>query len=213
MPFDLPAPGRARSSRAALLVDFPVALVGGCVVACAAVAVALGAYWVTRPIPDPFATDSVTSYSTGTPGVRSIRLPWSAFAGPGAAQANEPIFITALPADGSLAPAERPSVLYARFVAADARSAPGGLIRRRFRDGTPFEGEDLVVAAPDGHAFWARCPSIGGPPDPASRCLTEMRFADTDVQVRFSPALLPRWELLASGLQRRFAPPAAPVTR
>lgn len=213
MPFDFPAPGRPRSSGAALLVDFPVVLVGGCVVACAAVTMALAAYWVTRPIPDPFAADAVPSYSTETRGVRSLRLPWAAFAGAGAAQANEPIFITAVPADGSLAPAERPSVLYARFVAADARSAPGGLIRRRFRDGTPFEGEDLVVAAPDGHAFWARCPSLGAPPDPASRCLTEMRFAGTDVQVRFSPVLLPRWELLASGLPRRFAPPAAPVTR
>ena len=210
MPFDFPAP---RGARPALPVDFPVVLVAGCVVACAAVTMALGAYWVTRPIPDRFAAGSGPSYSTGTPGVLSLRLPWGAFAGAAAAQANEPIFITVVPADGSPAPAERPSVLYARFVAADARSAPGGLIRRRFRGGTPFEGEDLVVAAPDGHAFWARCPSLSGPPDPASRCLAEMRFADTDVQVRFSPVLLPRWELLASGLQRRFAPPAAPVTR
>jgi hypothetical protein len=103
-------------------------------------------------------------------------------------------------------------VLYARFVAAEARSAPGGLIRRRFRDGTPFEGEDLVVAAPDGRAFWARCATSGSRNEGAS-CLTEMRFGDTDVQGRFSPALLPRWELLASGVQRRFAPAAPPVTR
>lgn len=187
-------------------------LAAGCLIACAAVAVALGAYWVTRPIADPLAAAWAGVPRTGTPGAQAVRLPWRAFAGDLAAQPDEPVFITVLPADGSLSPAERPGVLYARFVAADARSASGGLIRRRFRDGTPFEGEELVVAAPDGRAFWARCPQGSAPRDPTGRCLTEMRFGDTDVQVRFSPALLPRWELLASGLQRRFAPPAA-VTR
>jgi hypothetical protein len=210
MPFDLPAQTAPRGGAAALVVDFPVMLVAGCVVACAAVAVALGAYWVTRPIPDPLAVEAAALHGTGPSGRQTLRLPWRDFAGDAGAHAGEPMFITALPADASLAPAERPSVLYARFVAAEARSAPGGLIRRRFRDGTPFEGEDLVVAAPDGRAFWARCATSGSRNDGAS-CLTEMRFGDTDVQVRFSPALLPRWELLASGVQRRFAPAA--VTR
>jgi hypothetical protein len=206
MPFDFPAQTAPRGRAAALVVDFPVMLVAGCVVACAAVAVALGAYWVTRPVPDPLAAEA------GASGRQTVRLPWRDFGGDAGAHIGEPVFITALPADASLAPAERPSVLYARFVAAEARSAPGGLIRRRFRDGTPFEGEDLVVAAPDGRAFWARCATSGSRNDGAS-CLTEMRFGDTDVQVRFSPALLPRWELLASGVQRRFAPAAPPVTR
>jgi hypothetical protein len=212
MPFDLPAQTAPRGGAAALVVDFPVMLVAGCVVACAAVAVALGAYWVTRPVPDPLAAEQAALHGIGASGRQTLRLPWRDFAGDLGAHTGEPVFITALPADASLAPAERPSVLYARFVAAEARSAPGGLIRRRFRDGTPFEGEDLVVAAPDGRAFWARCATSGSRNDGAS-CLTEMRFGDTDVQVRFSPALLPRWELLASGVQRRFAPAAPPVTR
>ena len=144
--------------------------------------------------------------SVPSSGRQTLRLPWRDFGGDTGAHTGEPVFITALPADASLAPAERPSVLYARFVAAEARSAPGGLIRRRFRDGTPFEGEDLVVA------FWARCATSGSQNEGAS-CLTEMRFGDIDVQVRFSPALLPRWELLASGVQRRFAPAPAAVTR
>lgn len=212
MPFDFLAQTPPRGGAAALVVDFPVMLVAGCVVACAAVAVALGAYWVTRPIPDPLAAEEAALHGTGASGRQTLRLPWREFGGDAGAHTGEPVFITALPADASLAPAERPSVLYARFVAAEARSAPGGLIRRRFRDGTPFEGEDLVVAAPDGRAFWARCATSGSRNDGAS-CLTEMRFGDTDVQVRFSPALLPRWELLASGVQRRFAPAPAAVTR
>ena len=212
MPFDLPAQTAPRGGAAALVVDFPVMLVAGCVVACAAVAMALGAYWVTRPVPDPLPAEQAALHGIGASGRQTLRLPWRDFAGDLGAHTGEPVFITALPADASLAPAERPSVLYARFVAAEARSAPGGLIRRRFRDGTPFEGEDLVVAAPDGRAFWARCATSGSRNDGAS-CLTEMRFGDTDLQVRFSPALLPRWELLASGVQRRFAPAAPPVTR
>jgi hypothetical protein len=208
MPLNVSSSQPPRAVAATLVVDFPVALAAGVVLACAAVAMALGAYWVTRPATDPL-TESTTLRA---PGSRTLRLPWSAFAGDGVAFANEPVFITTAPADGSLAPAERPSVLYARFVAADARSAPGGLIRRRFRDGTPFEGEDLAVAAPDGRAFWARCPSAGSPAEPGGRCMTEMRFGDTDVQVRFAPALLHRWELLASGVQLRFAP-GAEVTR
>jgi hypothetical protein len=212
MPLEFPAQRPPRSAAAALLVDFPVMLGAGCFVACAAVAVALGAYWVTRPVPDPLAAEGAAVPGTGASGRRALRLPWGAFGSDAAGQLSEPVFITTLPADASLAPAERPSVLYARFVAAEARSAPGGLIRRRFREGTPFEGEDLVVAAPDGRAFWARCATSGSRNDGAS-CLTEMRFGNTDVQVRFSPALLPRWELLASGLQRRFAPAPSPVTR
>ena len=212
MPFDFPAQTAPRGGAAALVVDFPVMLVAGCVVAGAAVAVALGAYWVTRPIPDPLAADEAALHGTAASGRQTLRLPWRDFGGDAGAHTGEPVFITALSADASLAPAERPSVLYARFVAAEARSAPGGLIRRRFRDGTPFEGEDLVVAAPDGRAFWARCATSGSRNEGAS-CLTEMRFGDTDVQVRFSPALLPRWELLASGVQRRFAPAPAAVTR
>jgi hypothetical protein len=208
MPFQFPAPTPPRFAAPALLVDFPVMLVAGCIVACSAVAVALGAVWITRPIAEPAALSW-----TGTPDGRVARLPWRAFADDGAAQPDEPVFLTARPADGSLAPAERPSVLYARFVAADARSAPGGLIRRRFREGTPFDGEDLVVAVPDGRAFWARCPTAAARGDAARGCVTEMRFGETDVQVRFSPALLPRWELLASGVQRRFAPPPPTVTR
>lgn len=207
MPLHVSASQPPRADAAALVVDFPVALAAGVMLACAAVAMALGAYWVTRPTTDP----PIESATRGAPG--ALRVPWSAFAGDGVAYANELVFITTAPADGSLAPAERPSVLYARFVAADARSAPGGLIRRRFRDGTPFEGEDLVVAAPDGRAFWARCPGAGSPAEAGGRCMTEMRFGDTDVQVRFAPALLQRWEILAGGVQRRLAPPAAPIIR
>ena len=213
MPFEFPAEtAPRRGGAAAVLVDFPLMLVAGCVVACAAVVVALGAYWVTRPVPDPLAVEGAAAPGTGASGQQALRLPWGAFGSDAGAQSGDSVFITVLPADASLAPAERPSVLYARFVAAEARSAPGGLIRRRFRDGTPFEGEDLVVAASDGRAFWARCATSGSRNDGAS-CLTEMRFGNTDVQVRFSPALLPRWELLASGLHRRYAPAPPALTR
>jgi hypothetical protein len=108
------------------------------------------------------------------------------------------VLVTIHPADGSMAPAERPKHLYARFLSAAATPEDGGLIRRRFRPGTPFEGEDLVLSAPDGRAFAARC--LDASSEVATACVAEMRLGALDVQARFAPALLPRWEALTARL-------------
>jgi hypothetical protein len=188
-------------------VDFPLLFAGGCTIACAAVAVALGAYLVTRPAPDPagaaVAVPAVFTRAESPP----VRIAFRALTGD-AGDLNEPIVLSWRRADGSLAPAERPAVLYARFVSPDASRSDGGLIRRRFRNGTPYEGEDLFVAPPDGRGFWARCPSAQVEGDSSGRCLSEMRVGGRDVQLRFAPALLSRWELLAGAVRRQFASPA-----
>ncbi|TVR08358.1 MAG: hypothetical protein EA385_10280 [Salinarimonadaceae bacterium] len=101
--------------------------------------------------------------------------------------------LTLTPADGALAPSERPRALYSRFLSGEASAAPGGLIRRRFRDGTPYEGEALLIAPPDGRAFSARCPAA-----PASAmepvCFAELRFGEVDAHLQIAMRDIDQWE-------------------
>jgi len=96
-------------------------------------------------------------------------------------------------------PVEQPIQLYSRFLDRDAWQNPGGLIMRRFRAGTPYEGEELYVAAPDERAFAARCPRYSQQDGlPEDLCLWQTRQNGLDVQVRFPPRHLVNWQHLAS---------------
>lgn len=104
---------------------------------------------------------------------------------------------------GDIDPAERPAELYARFLAREAWTNPGGLVMRRFRAGTPYEGEELYVSTPDDRQFSARCPTAGSAGALADEpCLWQVRINGLDVQVRFSTRLLSRWNELAGGVRR-----------
>jgi hypothetical protein len=107
--------------------------------------------------------------------------------------------------DGSMAPADRPAQLYARFLAPEATSIEGGLIRRAFRAGTPYENEEFYLA-PDGRAFAARCLTAAGGEGLATACMTELRLGKLDLRVRFAPDLLDAWEDMATALRRGFGP-------
>jgi hypothetical protein len=120
-----------------------------------------------------------------------------------AERAEATVFMTLTPDDGSLDPADRPIRLYARFLDPIGYQHPGGLVRRRFQDGSPYEGEDLYMALPEGRSFWARCPRspAGAATKPPEPCLWEARLDGLDVAVRFAPALLTQWERLAEGVR------------
>ena len=108
------------------------------------------------------------------------------------------VFLTLTPAakpEGGAAPEPSPADRYGRFLAADAQMNEGGLLRRRFEASTPFAGEDLYLAPPDGRAFFARCrhaPSLVD--NLPETCLSQLQIEGLDVQLRFSPALLTDWE-------------------
>jgi hypothetical protein len=112
------------------------------------------------------------------------------------------IFLTLTPAqklDRNAAPAER----YAPYLAPEAQVTEGGLLRRRFEDNSPYAGEDLYLAPPDGEDFFARCqrpriPSDGLP----DACLSETRIDGLMLQMRFDPVWLADWQhLRANALQ------------
>ena len=117
------------------------------------------------------------------------------------------VFIRLDPADPSLPPEERMDKLYARFLEPDEWSNPGGLMMRRFEPTSPFGREELYYAPPEGRLFTARCTRPAQPPDGLPEtCLHDFRVGKLDVQIRFSPELLPEWEALsesARALARR----------
>ena len=111
------------------------------------------------------------------------------------------IFITLTPAfrdsGGPATPGER----YAGFLSPDAQMAEGGLLRRRFDDASPFAGEDLFLAPPDGEEFAARCPRPKIPTDGLpNSCLADFKIEGVAAQMRFDSAWLPQWSRLRANL-------------
>jgi hypothetical protein len=152
----------------------------------------------------------------GRVGRLDLALPWPenggpADAGPPSARPSEAaglgrfVLVSLVPADGGIAPADRPATLYARFMTGDATPHASGLILRRFRPGSPFEGEDLLLSPPDGRAFSARCPSRDAATSWREGCVAELRIAGLDAQLRFSPSRLANWKQLADGAGRAMA--------
>ncbi len=101
----------------------------------------------------------------------------------------------------SLPPVDRLKTIYPRYIAADPSPAPAGLTLFGFRDGTPYQGEDLAFdpAAPE--KFLARCSRTANPLTPGT-CLYERRVGAADVTVRFPRDWLEDWRDVAAGLDR-----------
>ena len=100
-----------------------------------------------------------------------------------------------------LPPVERLKNIYPRYTAPDPSPAPAGLSVFGFRDGTPYQGEDLAFdpAAPE--RFLARCARTINRLTPGT-CLYERRIGEADVTVRFPRDWLEGWRDVAAGLDR-----------
>jgi len=115
-------------------------------------------------------------------------------------RAKNKVFITVSAKDESADPADRPMRLYARFLQGEAIAGPGGLVMRRFEQGSPYDLEQLYIAPPDGRDFFARCPNAQSKEAaPGESCLFIFRVDGLDVELRFAPALLEKWETLNEG--------------
>jgi hypothetical protein len=115
------------------------------------------------------------------------------------------VFITLAAADG-MEPSERPAQLYSRFFEGDATAGPGGLIVRQFEAASPYEGERLLLAPPDGRLFFARCPSdVRAFDENIESCLFVFRTKALDVELRFAPSLVEHWETLLDSARRFLA--------
>lgn len=112
----------------------------------------------------------------------------------------ERLFVTIAASDGTLSPEERFKVIYPRYTDPPESLGRDGLVVRRFRAATPYQGEELIYdpAAPE--RFLMRCSrAISSTP---GMCLHERRIGGADATVRFPRDWLNDWRGVAERVDR-----------
>jgi hypothetical protein len=111
------------------------------------------------------------------------------------------LFVTIEPQSSALAPNDRVRSIYPRYLADTQFDGPDGLKVISFRDGTPYQGEDLFFDPAAQPGFVTRCsrPGAGGTP---GMCLYERRFEGADVTVRFPSEWLTGWRTLNEEIEK-----------
>jgi hypothetical protein len=121
---------------------------------------------------------------------------------PGSALTLDRIFITIAKAGDAMAPDERLRTIYPRYAATEPVSGPTGLAVLAFREGTPYQGEDLIYDATTPENFLVRCTRNGAGATPGT-CLYERRIEDAaDLVVRFPRDWLADWQSVAGNIDR-----------
>src|SRR6202000_3024490 len=110
------------------------------------------------------------------------------------------VFVTIAVAT-SLPPLDRLKTIYPRYIAATPAPGPAGLSLLAFRDGTPYQGEDLAFDAATPEKFLARCSRNANPLTPGT-CLYERRIGEADVTVRFPRDWLTNWRDVENGIEK-----------
>jgi hypothetical protein len=110
------------------------------------------------------------------------------------------LFVTIAASDNALAPLERLKTIYPRYLDAAPIVGGDGLSQQSFRDGTAYQGEDLMQDTVQPERFLLRCTRQAGP-TPAM-CLHERRIGNADVTVRFPRVWLSDWRAVAAGLDK-----------
>jgi hypothetical protein len=111
---------------------------------------------------------------------------------------NERLFVTITSGDTTLPLMERVQSIYPRYLVPAPTAGPDGLTLRGFRNGTPYQGEELAFESQQPAHFLARC-SLRGVVNSGS-CLLERRVGNADVIVRFPRDLLNDWRQVAAGI-------------
>jgi hypothetical protein len=119
------------------------------------------------------------------------------------ADPNERLFLTIQAGDGALPLIERVQEIYPRYLVAEPVAGPTGLTLRGFRDGTPYQGEELVFESLAPAHFLARCARRGV--INSGSCLLERRVGNADITIRFPRDWLSDWQSVASGIDRLLA--------
>jgi len=217
-----------RGTSAGLL--FALAAVAGLIVlAGAVVAVVMWPRWPVAIAPDapsvpvtvggvlfnvpPAAFRVAVQRAPGTQARLDLAFLWPSLKPPGPAAkpaiADEPppidrLFVTIAAQTTALPPSERVKTIYPRYLADTQYDGPDGLKLISFRDGTPYQGEDIYFDPSAQPGFLVRCnrPGKAGTP---GMCLSERRIGNADVTVRFPSEWLREWRKVAAGIETLIA--------
>jgi len=116
---------------------------------------------------------------------------------------NERLFVTIASGDATLPLIQRVQEIYPRYLVAEPVAGPDGLTLRGFRDGTPYQGEELVFEQAQPEHFLARCSEKGV--TNSGVCLLERRIGKADITFRFPRDWLSNWKTVAAGIDRLLA--------
>lgn len=109
------------------------------------------------------------------------------------------LFVTIAMQSAALAPHERVRSIYPRYLADTQFDGPDGLKVISFKDGTPYQAEDLFFDPSAQPGFVARCSRPGAAGTPGM-CLYERRIEGADVTVRFPSDWLASWRAVNEGI-------------
>ncbi len=113
---------------------------------------------------------------------------------------NERLFVTIASGDATLPLIERVKTIYPRYLVPEPTAGPNGLTLRGFRDGTPYQGEELVFESAAPEHFLARCSRKGV--INSGTCLLERRIGNADITLRFPRDWLNNWIAVAAGIDK-----------
>jgi hypothetical protein len=111
------------------------------------------------------------------------------------------LFITIEPQTITLAPSERVRTIYPRYLADTQFDGPDGLKVIPFKEGTPYQNEDLFFDPAAQPGFVVRCSRPGAAGTPGM-CLYERRIENTDLTVRFPSDWLTGWRAVNAGIAK-----------
>jgi hypothetical protein len=117
--------------------------------------------------------------------------------------ADSRLFASIESGDDTLPLMERVNKVYPRFLVPQPTAGPPGLTLRGFRDGTPYQGEELVFESAQPTHFLARCTRHGV--ENSGNCLLERRIGEADVTFRFPRAWLTNWRQVVKGIDTLMA--------
>ena len=114
------------------------------------------------------------------------------------------LFITIEPQAAALTPSDRVRTIYPRYLAETQFDGPDGLKVISFKDGSPYQNEDLFFDPAAQPGFVARCTRPGKAGTPGM-CMLERRIDTTDVIVRFPSEWLTQWRAVNDGIDKLLA--------
>ncbi|SRR5579885_592377 len=116
---------------------------------------------------------------------------------------NERLFVVIGSGETTLPLMERVQDIYPRYLVPEPVAGPDGLTLRGFRDGTPYQGEELVFEQARPEHFLARCSKTGV--TNSGTCLLERRIGKADLTFRFPRDWLSNWKGVAAGIDKLIA--------